>query len=199
MGNYINHRLTARASRQFRRVLSGKTDIVPLDNGDESRGAKWKFKKMTYSANFAMLSHDAQEELTGAFYAANAMLYYFRFRDPGDYKVTNSPLTTVEGTATAVKLTKRYFFGPVGVDRELQGVTKCTVYDENGDEFPGTFDNVFGLFTPSAPWGAGPYTWSGAFDVWVRFASDDFDMTLQTLDIATADVELKEGRVRDAA
>ena len=200
MGNYIDYRIGARVSRQFRRVVSGKTNITPLDNGDENRDAKWKHKLMTFTASYAMLSPEAQNELASVFYAANAMLYYFRFRDYGDYQVTNSPLVgTVSGTHAPVQLTKRYTFGPAYADRRVQAVRTCKVYDVNGDEFPGTFDTVFGLFTPTAAWGATAYTWSGTFDCWVRFASDDFDMTMQTLDIATADVELKEGRARDDA
>jgi uncharacterized protein (TIGR02217 family) len=198
MPNYIDHRLDARVSRQFRRITSGKTDITFLDNGDENRNAARKHKLMNFTANFAMLTPEAQQQLVAAFYAANAMLYYFRFRDHGDYKVTKSPLATIEDTHAPVQLTKRYQFGPAYADRTVQAVVTCKVYDGNGDEFPGTFDGVFGLFTPTSAWGAGPYTWSGTFDLWVRFASDDFDMTMQTLDIATADVELKEGRARAA-
>lgn len=195
MPNYIDHRLSARASRQFRRVAMGRTNIVQLMSGAENRNAAWKFKKMKFSANYALLDYEAQQEVTAAFMAANAMLYLFRYRDYGDYRVESSPLVGVQvGTREPVQLTKRYSFGNVNVDRELQAITKATVVDMLGDPVPGVLNTVFGTFTPDDDWGLGTYRWSGSFDLWVRFASDEFDMTMLTLDIATTDVELVEQR-----
>ena len=194
MANYINHRLSARASREFRRVAVGKTDITALRTGGEIRNAAWEYRKMKYAASYALLTPEAQEEIASAFYAANAMLYLFRYRDYGDYKVVNSPLTVNVGTTDAVQLTKRYTFGPAYADRVLQAVTKATVKSEGGDPITGTLDTAWGLFTPDAGWPAGTPTWSGTFDVWVRFNSDEFDMTMHTLDIATTDIELVERR-----
>ncbi len=148
---------------------------------------------MRFHANFALLSPEAQEETISAFYAARAMLYLFRFRDPGDHRVLNSPLLPQAGTSNPIQLTKRYSFGPAWVDRVIQAVGVVKVNGPNG-QVAGTVDNVLGTFTPDAPWGNGPYSWSGTFDCWVRFASDEFDMTMETLDIATTDVELIEQR-----
>lgn len=191
--NFIDHKLTSKVSREFRRVTQGSTDIVPLDNGDEIRNARWKHKLMKYSANFAMLSTAAQEELTSAFYAADAQLYLFRFRDYGDYVVTDSQLATTAGEQTTVQLTKRYTFGPRVAERMIQAVSTCRVTGPDGP-IEGVLDDVLGLFTPDTPWPSGIVTWSGTFDVWVRFGSDEFDMTLRQLDLATADVELLEKR-----
>lgn len=194
MANFIDHRIGARVSREFRRVVMGKTDIEPLDNGDEIRNARWKYKKMKYTASYAMLTPEAQQEIVSAFYAANAMLYLFRFRDHGDYKVVKSPLTVDVGTTNPVQLTKRYYFGPAFADRLIQGVVKCVVYDAGDNVIAGTLDTALGIFTPDVEWPVGVPTWSGTFDVWVRFGSDEFDMTMHTLEIATADVELMEMR-----
>jgi uncharacterized protein (TIGR02217 family) len=194
MANYINHRLSARASREFRRVAVGKTDITPLRTGGEIRNAAWKFKQMKFSANYALLTQQAQEEITSAFYAANGPLYLFRYRDYGDFRVVDSPLTVNVGTTDPVQLTKRYYFGPAYADRMLQAVVKATVKDAGGTVISGTLDTELGLFTPTLAWPAGVPTWSGTFDVWVRFDSDEFDMTMHTLDIATTDIELVERR-----
>lgn len=196
MPNYIDHKITARASREFRRVATGKTDIVLLDNGDEIRNARWKHKKLKFSASYVMLSPEAQHELISAFYAANAQLLLFRFRDYGDFQTVKSPLTVAQGTKTPVQLTKRYQFGPTYADRMIQAIASCVVYDAGGNVVTGVVDDVLGLFTPDQDWGVGQYTWSGKFDCWVRFASDEFDMTLKTLDLATSDIELIEMRAR---
>lgn len=196
MTNFIDHRIGARVSSEFRRVATGKTDITALDNGDEIRNARWKYKKLKFTASYAMLTSEAQEELTSAFYAANAQLLLFRFRDHGDYKVVDSPLAVVQGTTNPVQLTKRYYFGPAYADRLIQAVVKCNVMDAGSNTVTGTLDTALGIFTPDTAWGVGRYKWSGTFDCWVRFGSDEFDMTMLTLDIATADVELLEMRAR---
>ena len=193
MANYIDYKIGARVSTEFRRVITGKTDIVTMANGRERRNAAWAFKKMQFSASFALLSPEAQEEIASAFYAANAQLLLFRFRDYGDFQVTDSPLVGVQpGTTTAVQLTKRYTFGPAYADRTIQAVTTCTVKADGGATIVGTVDNALGTFTPAAQWGTGGYTWSGTFDCWVRFNSDEFDVTMKTHDIATTDVNLLE-------
>lgn len=194
MANFIDYRISARASRQFRRVARGNTQIVPLLTGNESRTARWKHKKMVFTANYALLDHEAQQEISSVFYAADAMLYLFRFRDYGDYRVENSPLVVQQATKEPVQLTKRYTFGPAYADRMIQAIVKCEVHDYLGNPVAGTLDTALGLFTPDEDWGIDQYTWSGTFDCWVRFNSDDFDMTMETLDIATVDVELIEQR-----
>lgn len=197
MGNYIDHRMTERASRGFRRLTTGKTDIVPMDNGDEQRNSRWKFKTMRFVANYALLGEGAQDEVTGAFYAADACRLLFRFRDYGDYRVKASPLTVEVGTTEPVQLTKRYFFGPAFADRLIQAVSTCTVYAADGvSPILGTLDNVLGLFTPTNPWPAGIPTWTGSFDLWVRFADDEIDFTMIVNDLQTTDIELIEKRAR---
>lgn len=196
MGNYIDYRISQRVSRSFRRLTTGKTDIAPFDNGDEQRNARWKFKLMRFVASFAMLGESAQNEVTGAFYAANASLLLFRFRDYGDFKVSASPLTVETGTRTPVQLTKRYFFGPAYADRLIQAVSTCTVLDAADNEVAGVLDNVLGLFTPDSDWTVGQHKWNGTFDVWVRFADDEIDFTMIQSDLTTTDIEFVERRAR---
>lgn len=192
--NYVNERISGCVSQQFRRVVSGRTEMVELRNGAEARSSVWRHKPYSYQANYKLLTTEAQIEIASVFHAVDAMCYLFRFKDHGDWAVTDSPLTVVSGGKTPAQLTKRYSFGSTYSDRMLQAVNTCVVKDSGGSVVSGTLDTELGLFTPASDWGAGPYTWSGTFDVWVRFASDDFDMTMETLDIATTDVQLVERR-----
>lgn len=194
IANYIDYKLSQKVSTSFRRVVTGKTDIVTMNSGRERRNAAWKFKKMTYTASFALLKEDAQDEIVNAFYAANARLYLFRFRDVGDFRVKDSPFDTsaAVGTTNPVQLTKRYSFGPAYADRLIQAVSTCTVTAPGGEVTTGVFDNAMGMFTPDDAWGSGVYTWTGTFDVWVRFNSDELDVTMQVVGVATSDVELAE-------
>lgn len=194
MQDFIDHKLTLRASREFRRVVVGRTEQVTMENGDGKFSVRWRYKKMRYFANFALVTQETRDELTGAFHAAG-MAYLFRFRDPGDYTVTDAPLTVVAGTKTPVQLIKRYYFGSTAYgDRIIQAVDHCVLKTLAGVEVHGTLDNVRGLFTPTNNWADTPHKWSGRYCNWVRFASDEFDSTMVILDIATADVELHEGR-----
>lgn len=198
--NFIDHKISTRVSRSFRRVATGKTDIVTMFSGRERRNAAWEFKKMQFTASYAMLDAASQEEVMSAFYVCNAQLLLFRFRDTGDHITTNSPFVTsaAVGTTEPVQLTKRYTFGPVFADRIIQAVSTCVVLDHLGAPVAGSFNGALGLFTPSSAWGSGVYTWSGTFDLWVRFNSDELDVTMLTIDIATADVELIEQLAYDS-
>lgn len=199
--NYIDYRLSQKATSSFRRVVTGKTDIVSLRSGRETRNAVWAVKKMQFTAKFALLMPDVQDEIYGAYYAANAQLMLFGFRDPGDSKVTASPFVVpadAVGFRSPVQLTKRYSFGPAFADRTIQRVQTCAVLDHTSAPVAGVVDNQLGLFTPTAAWGSGAYTWSGTFELWVRFNSDELDVTMQTLDVATTDVELIEQLAYDS-
>lgn len=197
MQNFIDHKLSLRASREFRRVVVGRTEHVEMDNGDDVYNAKWRYRKMRFFANFALVSPETQAELTNAVHATFSMVLLFKFRDPGDFKAINEPLATVAGTKTPVQLTKRYQFGPIAYgERRIQAVDHAVIKTAGGTEVAGTLDNALGLFTPTSNWASGTHYWSGRFCVWVRFASDEFDSTMKTLDIATADVELQEGWAR---
>lgn len=198
--NYVDHTISTRVSTEFRRVVTGKTDVVALASGKERRNAAWAFKKMSFTANYAQLSRASQLEVASAFYACNAQLLLFRFRDFGDYQVVDSPFVVPAdcvGFMSPVQLTNRYSFGPIYADRVIQAVVTCVV-SIGGSPVEGEFDTHLGLFTPTEPWTSGAYSWSGTFDLWVRFNSDELDVTMSTLDIATADVELIEQTAYDS-
>lgn len=183
MANYIDYLLPGFVSSEFSRIATGKTDIITLDNGDEIRNARWKYPKMQFSADYTLMSPEAREAIVSAFYAARAQLYLFRFHDPGDFRATMSPITPSADTTDAVQLYKRYTFGPSYADRLIQAIRTCTVYDEDGAEVSGDYDAALGLFTPTSSWGSGSYYWSGVFDCWVRFDSDEFEMNMVTREV----------------
>ena len=196
MQNFLDIQLSLRASREFRRVIEGRTDHTPMDNGEDAYNAKWRYRKMRFFANFAMVTPETQEELTGAVHATHSMVLLFRFRDPGDFQVANSPLFPVAGTKTPIQLTKRYYFKTAFGERRIQAVDHAVIKTLAGVEVPGTLDKALGLFTPATNWADTEHRWWGRYCVWVRFASDQFDSTMLTLDIHTADVELQEGWAR---
>lgn len=170
------------------------TLVVPLDNGQEIRNGQWMYPRHRYSAQFMNLAEEDRNEILAAFHVARGKLYAFRFKDWNDYTATDEPLLPEYSTTTAVQLTKTYLFGSADSVRIIRAVVSSVVKDASGTIVSGTLDAENGLFTPGAAWdeGSGPYTWSGEFDVWVRFDSDYNAFAIGNCDAHTADVDLVE-------
>lgn len=193
--NFIDYTLTADVSSELRRIILGRTDIITLDNGCEVRNKRWKYNKLKFSAEFPMLSVAAQNAIIHAFYAANAQLYAFRINDFLDNSAVEQPLTVPAGTKDPIQLYKTYALGPVTAMRPIQAIQDAKIMDMDNHLVAGVLDPILGLFTPQDPWANIRYTWSGTFDVWVRFGSDTLETTYITQDVAHAEIELWEVKV----
>ena len=76
--------------------------------------------------------------------------------------------------------------------RTIKKPVSATVY-QAGVPKAGTLDTTTGLFTPTTNWTAGqPLTWTGPFDVAVRFSNDSLPATWDNYQVRTVDVELVE-------
>lgn len=192
--NFVDHKMTLRASREFERTAVNNTEETPMDNGEFAYNGRWRYPKMEFTADFALVTPKTQLEITSAFHACWSRLFLFRFRDPGDFEVKASPLFPEIGTRNPVQLTKRYYFGPLAYrDRRIQAVDHAVV-KHDGVEVAGVLDNATGMFTPGVDWAAGTFTWDGRYCLWVRFADDRLNITMLTNDVHTASVVLREGR-----
>ena len=194
MSGFIDTRLPQSVAYGFQGGPEWNTAIVELDNGGEVRNGQWKYPKMRYSASFNNLSAAGQREVMAAFYAVRGRLYAFRFSDPMDNEAHNEPIAPNIGTSDAVQLVRSYRLGPQAVTRRIQAIVSGVVRDSSGAAVAGALDSGRGLFVPASPWEDDDYTWSGEFDVWVRFDSDHNAFTLGDLDAHSADIELVEVR-----
>lgn len=192
--SYINTRLSTCVAYGFSGGPEYSTLVVTLDNGREQRNRQWLYPRHRYAAQYMNLSPEAQKEILAAFHAAAGQLHVFRFKDHNDYKAVAEPLAPAIGTSTPVQLVKTYSLGAQATVRVIQAPVAGAVVKRNGVAVAGTLDTSTGLFTPSAPWVAGTFTWDGEFDVWVRFASDYNAFAIGNLRVHTADVELIEVR-----
>lgn len=191
--NYIPIRLSTCVAYGFSGGPNYSTLVVDLDNGREQRNQQWLYPKHSYSATYLNLSKQAQREILAAFHAAGGRLLAFRFKDWNDFEAIAEPLAPAIGTSTPVHLIKTYSFGPQSRVRLIQAPVTASI-KRNGVAVAGTLDAGTGLFTPSAPWVAGTFTWDGEFDVWVRFASDFNAFSIGAPNARTSDVELIEVR-----
>jgi uncharacterized protein (TIGR02217 family) len=113
-----------------------------------------------------------------------------------DYIAAGETMQVTSGTQTPAQLTKTYAFGSTTFARPIQApVTGAVSVATGGTPITGTCDYTTGLFTPTSNWPATSVTWSGQFDVWVRFAADYVPFTAVRADLLTADIDLLEVRI----
>lgn len=192
--SYIDARLPTCVAYGFTGGPEYSTLVVALDNGREQRNRQWLYPKHRYSAQFLNFSKANQALVLEIFHAMAGQLHCCRFKDHGDYQAVDEQLAPAIGTSNPVQLIKTYAFGGVSSTRPIQAPVTGAVIKRNGLAVAGVLDLTTGLFTPSAPWASGTFSWSGEFDVWVRFASDYNAFQIGNKDAHTADIELIEVR-----
>jgi uncharacterized protein (TIGR02217 family) len=171
------------------------TLIVRLDNGKEVRNVNWTKPKRLFSAMYQNFTKLKFQFLLHAFHASAGSAYPFRCKDWTDFEVTNGALGTTPGAnQTPVQLVKVYTFGSRTRTRTITKPNSSgfTLY-QNGVAKAGTLDTVTGLFTPTTNWtAAAALTWTGTFDVPVRFKSDEMPSSFDDIDAINTAVELEE-------
>ena len=195
---FIDHRLSTKVAMGFTGGPEWSTAIVEMDNGREVRNGQWMYPRHRYSAEYPNLLDGARREVLEAFHAARGRLHAFRFHDFNDADAEGAPLLPEIGTTTPVQLVKTYQLGSATSSRLIQAPMSCVVRDSSGTPVAGSVDTTTGLFTPASAWEDDAFSWSGEFDVWVRFDSDYNAFTLADRSrrqfMGTANIELVEVR-----
>jgi hypothetical protein len=114
--------------------------------------------------------------------ACRGMAHAFRVRIPPYCTATNEPLVTVAGTTY---LSKAHAFGGETAYKLVQAPVTATLSGA------GSVDMDTGIVTGAAPGD----TWSGTFDLWMRFDSDWNAITAITNGVWEKDIELIEDRL----
>ena len=192
---FIDQRMSVRVASGFIGGPEWSTNVQALASGRESRGKQWKYPKHHYTANVGAFTASDIQELRSIFYVCAGQWGAFRFRDPVDFVAVNELFPVVVGTRTPAQLVKTYTFGTQYASRKIQAPVSgsVAVVDSDGTTpIAGVCDFTTGLFTPSANWPHATASWSGQFDVWVRFMSDYGAFTAIRPELLTADIELLE-------
>lgn len=177
------------------------TRVNTLRSGHERRNASWSAPLGKYTVVYTNLRADDHKEVIKAHHACMGQLIGFRFKDWSDYQATKEVIGTGTGAAQQLQLTKTYTFGSLSLSKNITKPVQNTLHFYAGDTeiWPSASDYTTGLFTLTATAGA-VISWSGQFDVPVRFSSDE--ISFQTVDknrnrgfFLTADVELQEIRL----
>lgn len=123
------------------------TDVVRGENGHESRVGIWDDSSGTYNARWGVKTMAQLLEVITFFYARNAKLRGFRFRDWLDYIATQEPLV-VTG-ANTVQLIRNYTSGAITHRRMIRKPVAGTVtMRRGGSPFAAfTLDTTTGIAT----------------------------------------------------
>lgn len=190
----IDARMSQKAEAGFSAVVGSSTRVTGKRNGHERRNANWVNKKRRYTSRYAGWDQEMRADLLTQVMVADGMVYSFRFRDWTDYSVTDESLGAAPSGSTPVQLKKTYTKGTATKSRDITKpvASTVTVY-QNGVAKAGTLDDMTGLFTPTTAWtAAAALTWTGEFDVCVRFATDEPEFVLPHRDICEVVCELVE-------
>lgn len=189
---FINSRLPNRIAAGFQGGPEFRTSIEQLQNSDEYRNQDWPYPKHRYSAEMGLFSDEDRRDLVAAIWVSAGAFGTFRFKDWNDYQAVNEPIATVAGTMTPVQLVKVYTFGGTSFVRPVQLIVSAAVTRDGTTPVAGSYSDTTGLFTPSSNWVAGAHTWSGEFDVLVRFANDYNPLTARHRNARVTNIELRE-------
>lgn len=176
------------------------TRITTLRSGVERRNADWDAPLGRYSVRYQNLRAADHQLVMHAHWASMGALIPFRFKDWTDFTAADEPFGVATGDVQELQLIKSYAFGPVSYERRItKPVGPVTIFAA-GLATPATIDYATGLVTLTAAAGS-VLTWSGEFDVPVRFMSDRLDASPAAPDgpsffVLSSDVDLIE--VRDA-
>jgi len=191
--SFIESRLLECVAYGFQGGPTFATQIVQLRTGVERREAMRSRPLYRFVAPYQNLDPSDHEAVIDVFNACLGAAYGFRFKDWADYQATAEALGTAPSGSTPVQLIKTYTRSSLSTVRTIKKPVagSVTVY-RNGTPFAGTLDTTTGIFTPGSAWSGGTLTWTGDFDVPVRFASDDLIFSYANYRALTADVSLVE-------
>lgn len=182
---YINTRLDECVAYGFMGGPEWSTLVVNMDNGREQRNGQWLFPKHRYSAQFMNIRATDRDEILKAFHACRGQLHAFRFKDRNDYTATEAPFVQIAGVW---RMAKQYVFGSETSTRLIQAPVDGEISLSGGSL--SNLDLETGIYDGDAT----GLTWTGEFDVWVRFDSDYNAFSIGNLNAHTADISLIEVR-----
>jgi len=153
-----------------------KTRIIKLKSGFERRNVDWSMPLGRYSVLYQALNPEDHDLVYSAHMASMGSAIPFRFKDWRDYTATSEVIGTGTGSPQELQLIKTYTFGAISLERVIsKPVEDAVTLYADGVEIGVSVDTETGIVSFMA--GAGEeITWSGEFDVPVRFDSDRLDL-----------------------
>ena len=176
------------------------TVIQESVSGQEQRVKVWARCRAKYDIAYSVLNSEdpvgSYKAVLALFYAHNGRLRPFRFKDWGDFQASDTWFGTGDGSDTTYQLTKTYdpqqiLLGSPGsftYTREIYLLSSTPVIKVNGVTQTVTTHYTIGatgLVTFVSPPASGhALTWTGEFDIPVRFDVDYLPVVMNVNSIA---------------
>lgn len=190
---FIDTRLNSRYRYGFVGGPAWNTLDIRMASGKSRRKKQWAMPHHRYTANYATLNEAEKNQLLHAFMVSGGAFAAFRFKDWNDYTAIDEVIGTGDGTSSPMQLVKTYVFGPSSFTRTITLPLNAVLRDEDGNTLTVTVDPLTGLVTPASPWPSSKdISWTGEFDVRVKFKDDFNPFTSVASNIRECMVELEE-------
>lgn len=160
-------------------------EVVRSDGGSEVRNSRWSQPLLEFTVSYPPAARDNAvfRSVQNAYLATGGGNDSFAFRDWCDYQATDEEFGIGDGATLAFNLFKNYAFGSASFSRRIYlPVSAITIKKDGVTQSSGyTVSYTAGTVTFAvAPAAAAVLTWSGDFDVPVRF-----DGAMETTGITT--------------
>lgn len=159
-----------------------RTNVVETFSGHEKRSIEWAEQRGRWDLAGGVKTPYQFEEIRNLFRMARGRANGFRFKDWTDYACTHAEGIVTVVNSTTGQLYKRYGSGSELEDRMITKPIAATVQVRRTRSavtttISVTVDGATGGITWSGHVGGDTYTWSGEFDVPVRFDTDELRAT----------------------
>lgn len=179
-----------------------QTNVQNIASGREKRNAEWSICRHKYTAPFQNIPEDAYRSIKAVFLAMRGKTHTFLHRDWGDFTAVNEVFGTGDGVKTIFQLSKASSIPGFPAATYARVITKPNVsapldtpmgIKVNGVAASPVVSELDGTVAFGAPPASGAVlTWSGEFDVQVRF---DIDYLPYSLDDRNAGGYVTNGSV----
>ena len=163
------------------------TTVVESTGGAEKRNAAWSLPRYKWRIGTGIRDQAGLDVLIAFFHARQGRLHSFRFKDWVDFQSNGDNIGTGDGATTTFQLRRVHTSGGVSLYRKITRPVSGTVkiYKAGVEQVSGvSVSTSTGLVTFSvAPSAAQAITWTGEFDVPVRFDADELPITLEAVDV----------------
>lgn len=171
-----------------------QTQIVTLQNGREFRNENFAVAQHRYTTNFLNISVEAANNIRKIFYVCRGRSRVFRYVDALDSTASQDDFAIGDGTTKTFQIGKFSIMDGVEYFRYVYALQEFTLYVNDVLTTSGyTVDMDRGTITfSSAPADNAVLSWSGEFDVWVRFDQDYLPFTLDNPNATNTQITLLE-------
>ena len=153
-----------------------RTEIAVSASGLETRNGTWAYPKHEWDVSHGVRNNTDFSTLRNFFMVARGRHNGWRFKDWADYTATHAQGVVTGITGTTFQLVKVYISGSSSQSRIIKKPVAGTVEIKvSGITTSHTLDATTGIATIVSAPAAANVTWSGEFDVPMRFNTDKLD------------------------